>query len=91
PVVITMVLLTGSFFALIITIGVTALKSKAVSGSAALIGAQGEVRTDLDPSGIVIVNKEDWSAETEDGQSLKKGEKITVVSVEGIKLKVKGQ
>jgi len=89
PVVFTMVLLTGGFFVFIITIGVSALKSKPVSGIAALIGAKGEVKTDMKPSGIVIVNKEDWSAETVDGQNLEKGEKISVVSVDGIKLIVK--
>jgi len=88
-VVLTVVLLTGCFFAFIITIGVKALKSKAVSGIASLLGAQGEVKTTLNPSGIVIVNKEDWSAETFDGSELKRGEKITVVSMDGAKLKVK--
>ncbi|OGF51085.1 MAG: hypothetical protein A2044_07560 [Candidatus Firestonebacteria bacterium GWA2_43_8] len=88
PVVITMVVLTGGFFAFIIIIGVTALRSKAVSGIASLIGAEGTVKTDMNPAGIVLVSNEDWSAETEDGSSLKKGDKITVISVNGTKLKV---
>ena len=89
PVVITMILLVGGFFAFIITIGVAALKGKAVSGIAALLGADGQVKTDMKPSGIVLVNNEEWSAETVDGQNLAKAEKITVVAVDGTKLKVK--
>ncbi len=85
-VVITMVMISTAFFAIIITIGIKALKNRVVIGIKSLVGASGEVKLAIDPIGIVFVNKEDWTAEASDGKPVGKGEKIRVVRVEGIKL-----
>ena len=86
PVVILMAVLVVGFFLFLVSLGLTSMKGKVVSGTKSLIGVFGEVRTDLAPVGIVYAKNEDWSAQTADGSELKKGEKIVVIAVEGAKL-----
>src|SRR5208337_2164189 len=62
--IITMVVISAVFFAIIIYICIQALKSKVVIGIKSLIGAEGEVKVKIDPIGIVFVNNEDWTAES---------------------------
>ncbi len=85
-VVITMVVISSAFFAIIISIGIKALKNRVVIGIKSLVGASGDVRVAIDPVGIVSVNKEDWSAGSADGKPVLKGEKVKVLRLEGIKL-----
>ncbi|MEI7904210.1 MAG: nodulation protein NfeD [Candidatus Firestonebacteria bacterium] len=85
-VVATMVVLSTAFFAIIIYIGVQSLKGRVVIGIQSLLGAEGIVKTPLNPVGIVYVNKEDWSAESGNKKSIKKGQTVRVLAVEGIKL-----
>lgn len=87
-VVITMLVLTVVFFALIISIGIASLKGKVVTGISSLVNSIGDVKVGIAPEGIVFVNKEDWSAVSSSGKSIRKGEKVKVVSVEGVKLVV---
>ncbi len=85
-VVTTMVVISTAFFAIIISIGIKALKNRVVIGIKSLVGASGEVRVAIEPVGIVSVNKEDWSACSADGKPILKGEKVKVLRLEGIKL-----
>ncbi|MFH1824543.1 MAG: nodulation protein NfeD [Candidatus Firestonebacteria bacterium] len=87
-VVITMLVLTVGFFAFIISIGIASLKGKVVTGISSLIHSIGEVKVGIDPEGIVFVNNEDWSAVSNTGEPIKKGEEVKVISVEGVKLVV---
>jgi membrane-bound ClpP family serine protease len=48
----------------------------------------GEARTDLNPTGTVFVGGTWWTAEAVDGE-IKAGEKVEVVAMEGLRLKVK--
>ena len=75
------------FFFILIRVAVRAHRSKATMGAAGLIGSVGEVRADLDPEGDVFVQGAHWSAYSD--VPVKAGEKVVVVSVEGLKLKVK--
>ncbi|MFN3705826.1 MAG: NfeD family protein, partial [Thermoflexales bacterium] len=52
------------------------------------VGAIGEVRTRLDPLGIVHVAGEDWTAESLSGP-IEPGQHVRIVSVEGLRLKVR--
>jgi membrane-bound serine protease (ClpP class) len=87
-VVITMLILTVVFFVIIISIGIASLKGKVVTGVSSLVNSIGEVKVKIDPEGIVFVNNEDWSAISSSGKTIRKGEKVRVVSVEGVKLVV---
>jgi len=61
-------------------------RSRVTTGPEGLVGEVGEARSDLDPDGEVFIQGAYWSAES-DGP-VKKGEKVVVVSVEGLRLKV---
>lgn len=85
------VLVTGgamlAFFVFIIGAAVRGQRYPVISGSEALIGATGVALTDLAPSGIARVKSEEWVAEALEG-TIRQGEAIKVVQVEGLRLKV---
>ena len=53
-----------------------------------VVGMTGVASSDLDPSGMVHVNGEDWSAVSDTGETIEKGARILVMDVEGLTLKV---
>jgi membrane-bound ClpP family serine protease len=58
----------------------------------ALVGRVGEARSDLDPSGMVQVAGELWSAEAEPGGApITRGARVEIVGVEGLRLVVRGR
>ena len=63
-------------------------KRKSLTGKEGMVGLIGEARTELNPEGQVFVRGEIWKAESLEGV-IEEGEKIQVVEVEGLKLKVK--
>ncbi|MCF6278390.1 MAG: nodulation protein NfeD [Anaerolineales bacterium] len=90
PLVITVAVLIGLMFTTMLGFALRALKAPARMGQASLIGLQGIVKTDFSPSGLVRVGSELWSAEKADEtETISKGERIEVVAVEGLRLKVK--
>lgn len=76
-----------AFFMFIIGAVVRGYRYPVISGTEALIGATGVALTDLAPSGIARVKSEEWLAEALEG-SIRQGETIKVVQVEGLRLKV---
>ena len=62
-------------------------RHRAISGMEGLIGAEGVVKTELNPEGSVLIHGEIWNAQG-DG-NISAGEKVVVNAVEGLKLKVK--
>jgi membrane protein implicated in regulation of membrane protease activity len=63
-------------------------------GAERLIGLNGIVLERIDPAkntGLVRVTQEEWRAKSEDETTIEKGEKITVVQVDGTHLNVKKQ
>lgn len=83
----TSLVLAGMFFAILLV----ALRTRHLpvrTGSGLLIGKQGEVRQALAPGGTVQVGGELWSADTE-GETIEAGQKVVVVAVNGLRLKVK--
>ncbi len=57
-----------------------------------LIGEQGVVKQDIvndDARGLVKVNGQTWSARSCDGNIIKEGQKVEILSIEGVKLIVR--
>ena len=59
---------------------------RAVTGPQALIGEVGVATTDVAPEGTVFVHGESWTATS--AQSIHKGEKVRIVRVHGMQLRV---
>jgi membrane-bound serine protease (ClpP class) len=78
------------FFAFALSAAVRGRKSPVVSGRQALIGASGVARSDLDPTGIVHVRGEMWTAIAQ-GRAIREGESVRVLAVEGLRLRVVAQ
>lgn len=57
-------------------------------GVETMLGKMGTVRTALDPSGFVYLEGEYWTADSEDGSDIPSGERVKVVEVKGLRLKV---
>ena len=85
-VIIPTVLVTGGLFILAITLAVRAQFRKAVTGEEGMIGRTGEARSRIAPSGKVFIFGEYWDAES--NEVIEEGEKVRVVGLEGMKIKV---
>ena len=81
------VIVTTAFFLIVIRLVWRAHRGRIVSGIERLENAEGVVKLPLDPSGIVLVDGEEWNAYT-DGEPLRLGEKIRVLGVKGLTLRV---
>lgn len=80
-------LVTASFFAFAISAALRAQRRKPTTGLEGLVGSPAQARTDLDPEGFVFLNGECWKARTE-GASVRRGETVRVVAVDGFQLVV---
>ncbi len=90
PLVIITALITAAAFFTIVSFAIRAQKRAVTVGSEALIGKAGFATTDLAPSGMVQVGGELWSAQLPEGaSSLSSGQAVEVISVEGLRLKVR--
>lgn len=69
---------------------IPAIHRRKATGKECMIGLEGEVVESLTPEGMVKVKDELWTAESLDGD-IAKGEKVEVVAVEGLTLKVRGK
>jgi membrane-bound serine protease (ClpP class) len=85
----TSVVLGAAFFAILL-VALRTRRLPVTVGVESLVGREGEVRQQLAPSGTVQVGGELWSAET-DGETIEAGQKVEVVEVKGLKLKVRKQ
>jgi membrane-bound serine protease (ClpP class) len=65
-------------------------RARVATGAAALVGAFGIARTDLNPTGIVQLPGEEWSAVAE-GAPISAGRRVRVTRVEGVTLRVQSQ
>lgn len=75
------------FFITVASLAFKAQRSKPQTGWENMVGMIGETRADLDPEGKVFVNGELWNAVAE--QKIDRGEKVEVLEVHNLKLKVK--
>jgi len=78
----------AGFFLFVVSAGVRAQRARPTTGIQTVVGATGRATTDLTPLGTVLVRSEDWTAEAENGP-IRAGEKVEVVGVDGVRLKVR--
>jgi len=78
-----------SFFG-IVMLAVRALKRPVVTGAESMVGREGYATEKLDPSGIVKIGGEQWSAKLAEGSKpVGKDDRIVVTGVQGVKMIVK--
>ncbi len=82
-------LFTGAFFLFAVGAGIRAQRTKVRTGTEGLIGAVGVARSALSPQGQVHVRGEMWTAEAEDRQPIPEGDRVVVIGVEGLRLRVR--
>ncbi|MDD5622670.1 MAG: nodulation protein NfeD [Actinomycetota bacterium] len=63
-------------------------KLKPITGKEGFIGETAVVCQDLNPEGLVKVSGEIWKAVSGDGRRIKKGQKVKIISLEGLTLLV---
>jgi membrane-bound serine protease (ClpP class) len=85
--ILLVVVLTMIFFLAVLSYAVKAQLSKVKTGREGLVGESGTARSDLSPAGRVFVHGELWDAVSDD--PVKAGERIVVVSIQDMVLKVK--
>jgi membrane-bound serine protease (ClpP class) len=86
-VIIPVVAVTAGIFVFAISAGVRAQLAHPTTGTAGLLNEVGEARTPIDPEGQVMVRGELWTA-VASGPRIEVGERVRVVGVEGLRLRV---
>ena len=86
--IIGMAAAAGGFFLFVVTSIIRIRRQPVVVGIHTLIGRRAVARSPLDPSGMVFVDGEYWSATLEDG-SVEEGEEVVITAIEGLKLTVR--
>ena len=76
-----------AFLAVTIIWGIRAHRYQISAGREELIGKTAEVRTTLNPKGIVFLQGEQWTAVSE-GSRVEPGEEVIISGVDGLKLYV---
>jgi membrane-bound serine protease (ClpP class) len=90
PMVVGVSTATGAIFFFVMLLGLRAQKIPHAMGMESMLGKTGFVRRDLNPSGIVQLASEEWTADLAEGESpLPKGARVEVVGVEGLHLIVR--
>lgn len=79
----------GLISTFLVTLAIKAQRRKRISGSEGLVGQTGFARTSISPEGKIFIHGEIWDAQSD--QKIKKGEKVVIEKVEGLKLIVKRQ
>jgi len=64
------------------------LRRKAIVGLPTMVGGKGKAASPLAPDGLVMIRSELWGATSAEG-NIDKGEKVTVVEQDGLKLTVR--
>ena len=85
--VISAALMTALFFTLTVGLAVRAWRRKPVTGIEGLTGLEGVAHTDIFKDGMTLVHGEYWRAYSD--EPVRKGEKVKVLSVEGLRLHVR--
>lgn len=86
-VIVTVVLASTAFFLIAGRFGLRAQKRRKLTGSEGMVGEEGEAITSFKKGkGKVLVHGEIWNAESD--QEIRKGDRVRVVEVKGLTLKV---
>ncbi len=86
-VVIPAILVTAGFFIFAIAMALKAQRPTPVTGVEGMIGWVGTAIEDLEPDGKILIRGEIWDATSP--SAIRKGEKVRVVSVDGLHLHVR--
>jgi len=86
-VVLGLATMMAAFFVFALGAVVRGRHAPVLMGPQTLVGAEGVATTTLAPEGTVQVKSELWTA-LADGEPIEKGQQVTVVSVDGLRLKV---
>jgi len=86
-VILVTVLVTTSFFGVVVAKGIAAYRQKPITGREGMLGERGVALTDLKPEGKVLVRGEYWNAQGL--EPILKGEKVEVTAVQGLRVTVK--
>ena len=90
PLVVGVGIATGALFAIIVGFALRALRAPIRAGRESLVGATGTARSALGPTGQVQVESELWTAEAVEGsEKIRKGDRVEVVEVQGLRLRVR--
>jgi membrane-bound serine protease (ClpP class) len=82
------VLVTAGFFTVVLGLAIKAYKRKPTTGGEGLVGENGMASTDItSEGGQAYLHGEIWSAYSE--EPIAKGEKVTVESINGLRVKVR--
>ncbi len=81
------VLLSALLFIVSVSLAVKVHREKPDTGKEGMLGLEGEAKTDIHVSGQVFVRGEYWNAWSD--QPISKGERVKVLAVQGLKVKVK--
>jgi membrane-bound serine protease (ClpP class) len=92
PLVVGTGLFIGSLFLIVLTFALRAQRAPILMGStSSLVGKVGVARADLEPEGPVQLGSELWTARPVEAHvAIKKGERVEVVAIEGLNLRVRG-
>lgn len=86
-VILPVVAASALLFIVTVTVAVRAHRSRVDTGKEGLIGKEAEAKTDIGADGQVFLRGEYWNARSD--EPIAKGEKVMVVAVDGLRLKVK--
>ncbi len=81
------VIAVSAFSVFAVSMAVKAHRHKPTTGGEGLVGEKGKALSPIDPEGRVFIHGEYWDAWSD--EPLAEGEKVTVVALEGLRLKVK--
>ncbi len=87
-IIIPVVAFTIAFFIVVLSSLVSLRKKKVTTGVQGIMNLSAKVVEDIAPEGTVFVNGEYWKAISEKGEVILKGEKVKIVGVDGLILKV---
>jgi membrane-bound serine protease (ClpP class) len=90
PLVVAVGIAIGALFGVIVGFGVRAMRVPVRTGMESLVGKMGTAITAFRPTGQVQVGSELWTAEAAEGsRKIRKGDRVEVVEVKGLRLKVR--
>ncbi len=79
-------LVVSGFIIIVIRAAYRAHRLKPITGKEDITGKTAVVCQDLNPEGLVKISGEIWKALSKDGKKIKKGQKVRIISLEGLTL-----
>jgi membrane-bound serine protease (ClpP class) len=86
-VIIPVVAMSAILFIITVTVALRVHREKTDTGKEGLIGKQAQARSELNLTGLVFIHGENWTARS--NEPVHKGEKVTIVGIDGLTLIVR--